>query len=176
MVDVPSWIRYGLAFWGIASLSGGMIMKAKPQAVERSKKRRNTFDQCLGRLPTSLPKEKQMQTPTCGRRGDNCFFESSIPTKMSCGRDDNSLCTVPRYASAREQTIEWQVTEYIAGVYCDSHLWNCTVLYGEAVDLQIGGSLRTVELHLLQLFVAGREDYPMTLRSDGRLLVGLKER
>lgn len=119
MVDVPSWIRYGLAFWGIASLTDGMIMKAKPQAVERSKKRRNTFDQCLGRLPTSLPKEKQMQTPTCGR-------------------DDNSLCTVPRYASAREQTIEWLVTEYIAGVYCDSHLWNCTVLYGEAVDLQIG--------------------------------------
>lgn len=40
MVGVPSWIRYGLAFWGIASLLDGMIMKAKPQAVERFKKRR----------------------------------------------------------------------------------------------------------------------------------------
>jgi len=66
-------------------------------------------------------------------------------------------------------------------VFIESHLWNCTVLYcavlyGEAPDLQIGGSLRTVELHLLQLFDARRDDYPMTLRSDGRLLVGLKER
>jgi hypothetical protein len=121
MVGVPSWIRYGLAFWGIASLPDGMIMKAKPQAVERFKKRREEkrremrSTNVLGSCQRLTCKK---QSTSNSRLVDDEMMIAFLKVRFQPRCHAGGMIIAYTNAAAREPTIEWLDTGYIVHGRC----------------------------------------------------------